>query len=240
MSCTAERMDRLTTTTASWGLTLNQTQLDQFAAYADELRRWNERVNLTAITDVSGIVVRHFLDSLRCAASWGAPPRRMIDVGTGAGFPGLPLKILRPESQLTLVESVEKKAAFLRHLVELLELGNVEVVVARAEAVGRDPAHREQYDLATARAVAELRVLAEYCLPLCRVGGRFLAPKGGVVAQEVAAAQAAIATLGGKLLAVEAVELPDVEQRTLVVVEKIASTPGQYPRAVGVPGRRPL
>ncbi len=233
-------MDLLTTTAAGWGLALNQTQLAQFMSYADELRRWNQHVNLTAIIDPTDIVVRHFLDLLRCALSWGLEPRRVIDVGTGAGFPGLPLKILRPQIQLTLVESVEKKAAFLRHIVEVLGLDEVEVVVARAEAVGRDWAHREWYDLATARAVAELSALAEYCLPLCRVGGRFLAPKGAGVTREVAAAQAAITALGGKLLAVEAVELPAVEQRTLVVVEKIAPTPGQYPRAVGVPTRRPL
>src|SRR5438093_9176422 len=141
-------MDLLATTAAAWGLPLNRTQLDQFGTYAGELRRWNERVNLTAITDEAAIVSRHFLDSLRCALSWGEPPLRLVDVGAGAGFPGLPLKILRPEIELMLVESVEKKAAFLRHIVATLGLNQVEVLVARAEAVGRDPAYRERYAVA--------------------------------------------------------------------------------------------
>jgi 16S rRNA (guanine527-N7)-methyltransferase len=219
---------------------LNATQIDQFASYAAELRRWNERVNLTAIADDTGIVTRHFLDSLRCAMSWGAEPQRLVDVGAGAGFPGLPLKILRPTLQLTLVESIAKKAAFLRHMVDTLGLTDVEIVIARAEVAGRDPAQRERYDVAVARAVAELRVLAEYCLPLCRIGGRFLAPKGAQIEDELRSAQPAITQLGGRLMAVEPVELPDLEPRTLVVIEKIAATPPQYPRAPGVPAKRPL
>lgn len=233
-------MNLLAATAADWGLPLSQPQLDQFAAYAAELRRWNERVNLTAITDDAGIIARHFLDSLRCALSWGDTPGRMVDVGAGAGFPGLPLKILRSEIRLTLVESVEKKAAFLRHIVAELGLERVEVLAARAEAVGRDPAQREQYDLATARAVADLRVLAEYCLPLCRVGGRFLAPKGAQIEHELQAALAAIEMLGGRLVAVEPVALPGVEPRTLVVIAKDAPTPPAYPRGVGAPAKRPL
>jgi 16S rRNA (guanine527-N7)-methyltransferase len=233
-------MNLLTTTAAEWGLPLTQAQIDQFTTYADELRSWNERVNLTAISDPSQVIARHFLDSLRCALSWGEPPQRLVDVGAGAGFPGLPLKIVRPELRLTLVESVAKKAIFLQHLVGVLGLSDVEIIVARAEAVGRDVAQRERYDVAVARAVAELRVLAEYCLPLCRVGGRFLAPKGIQVEGEVQAAQAAIAALGGRLLAVEVVQLPAVEPRSLVVVEKVAPTPPTYPRAVGVPAKRPL
>jgi 16S rRNA (guanine527-N7)-methyltransferase len=233
-------MNLLESTTAAWGLPLSAAQLDQFATYAAELRPWNERVNLTTITDPDEIATRHFLDSLRCALSWGEAPRSLIDIGAGAGFPGLPLKILRPELQLTLVESIAKKAAFLEHIVGLLGLSGVQVVVGRAEAAGRDPAHRERYDVAVARAVAELRVLAEYCLPLVCVGGRFLAPKGGQVDAEVAAALAAIERLGGRLPAVEPVDIPGVEPRTLVVVEKIAPTPSQYPRAPGVPAKRPI
>lgn len=233
-------MNLLAETAAAWGIPLTAAQLDQFARYAEELRRWNERVNLTAITDPAEIVSRHFLDSLRCAQSWGSVPQRLIDVGTGAGFPGLALKIAYPEVALTLVESIEKKAAFLRHMVALLKLQHVEVVVARAETVGRDPAHREQYDVAVARAVADLRVLAEYCLPLCRVGGRFLAPKGSQIDDEVMRAQSAIAQLGGRLLGVERVDVPGVEQRMLVVIEKQKPTPAQFPRAVGVPAKKPL
>jgi 16S rRNA (guanine527-N7)-methyltransferase len=230
----------LAETAAAWGLSLDARQLDQFASYSDELRRWNARVNLTAIADEREIATRHFLDSLRCALSWGAHPDSLIDIGTGAGFPGLPLKILRPALHLTLVESIEKKAAFLRHVVATLGLGDVEIVVARAESVGRDPAQREQYAIATARAVAELRVLAEYCLPLCRLGGRFLAPKGAQIAGEVERALPAIARLGGGPPTVEAVDIPGLERRSLVIIEKSALTPAQYPRAVGMPLKRPL
>jgi 16S rRNA (guanine527-N7)-methyltransferase len=233
-------MQELATIAATWGLHLDQHQLAQFAAYAAELRHWNRRINLTAISDEHAIGIRHFLDSLRCALSWGDTPNSLVDVGAGAGFPGLPLKILRPELRVTLIESVEKKATFLRHIVAELDLKDVEVIVGRAEAIGRAQAHREQYDLAVARAVAELRVLAEYCLPLCRVGGRFLAPKGAQSADELAGAQKAIDLLGGRIVAVESVDLPGVERRALVVVEKILPTPQQYPRGVGVPAKRPL
>jgi 16S rRNA (guanine527-N7)-methyltransferase len=215
-------------------------QLEQFAIYLDELRAWNERINLTAITDPDEIVTRHFLDSLRCALSWGEAPTSLIDIGAGAGFPGLPLKILRPALQLTLVESIAKKAAFLRHIANVLELSDVTVLVERAEVVGQNPAQRERYDVVIARAVAELRVLAEYCLPLCCVGGRFLAPKGAQIEAELAAAGPAIARLGGRVAAVEPVQLPGVEPRSLIVIEKIANTPPQYPRAPGVPAKRPL
>jgi 16S rRNA (guanine527-N7)-methyltransferase len=230
----------LATTAAAWGYPLNDAQLEQFKLYAAELRRWNERINLTAIDDDAGIVTRHFLDSLRCAQSWGSAPESLVDIGTGAGFPGLALKILRPELQLTLVESIAKKTVFLRHVVDTLGLANVEIVVSRAEAAGRDPARRDRYDVAVARAVAELRVLAEYCLPLCRIGGRFLAPKGARIEDELQAALPAIAQLGGRVLGIEPVELPEVEPRTLVVIEKIAPTPPQYPRAPGIPAKRPL
>ena len=233
-------IDLHASTAAAWGLPLNQAQIDQFALYAAELRRWNERLNLTSITDERGIVTRHFLDSLRCAQSWGPAPESLIDIGAGAGFPGLPLKILRPDLRLTLVESIAKKAAFLRHIADTLGLVDVEVIAARAEAAGRDPAHRERYAVAAARAVAELRALAEYCLPLCRVGGRFLAPKGSPIDDEVRTALPSIELLGGRLTAIEPVELPGLEPRTLVVVEKVSSTPAQYPRRPGVPAKRPL
>ncbi|HET9222237.1 MAG TPA: 16S rRNA (guanine(527)-N(7))-methyltransferase RsmG [Roseiflexaceae bacterium] len=233
-------MEELATVAAHWGLHLDHHQLAQFARYAAELRRWNQRINLTAISDERGIVMRHFLDSLRCALSWGSAPSCLVDVGAGAGFPGVPLKILRPELRLTLIESVEKKAAFLRHIAAELSLSDVDVVVGRAEMIGRDAEYRERYDVAVARAVAELRVLAEYCLPLCRVGGRFLAPKGAQSADELGDAQKAIELLGGRIASVEDVDVPGVERRALVVVEKIAPTPPRYPRAVGVPAKRPL
>ena len=233
-------MDMLLNTARAWGLRLDQRQIEQFARYSAELRAWNTRVNLTAITDEEGIVARHFLDSLRCALSWGDAPSSLIDIGSGAGFPGLPLKILRPELRVALVESVGKKAAFLRHMITVLDLRDVTVLTARAETVGRDPQHREQYDVVTARAVAELATLAEYCLPLCRVYGRVLAPKGSDIADEIARAHTAIERLGGRVIGVEPVVIPGVEPRTLVVIAKVAPTPAAYPRAVGVPARRPI
>jgi len=232
--------DILASTSAAWGLPLAPEQIEQFAIYLGELRVWNERINLTAITDPNEIVARHFLDSLRCALSWGEAPARLIDIGAGAGFPGLPLKILRPTLQLTLVESIAKKASFLLHIVNMLDLSNVTVLVDRAEVVGQDPAQRERYDVVVARAVAEVRVLAEYCLPLCRIGGRFLAPKGAQIDAELVAAEPAIARLGGRVAAVEPVDLPGVESRTLIVIEKMTHTPPQYPRGPGVPAKRPL
>jgi 16S rRNA (guanine527-N7)-methyltransferase len=230
----------LAETAAGWGIELSARQLEQFVLYAAELRAWNERVNLTAITGEQEIATRHFLDSLRLALSWGDAPLSLVDIGAGAGFPGLPLAILNPALRLTLVESVAKKTAFLQHMVALLGLPHVQVLATRAEALGQDNSHREQYDVVTARAVAELRVLAEYLLPLCRVGGRALAPKGGVIDEELRAAEPAITKLGGRLAPVETVLLPGVEPRTLVVIDKLAPTPPAYPRAVGVPARRPL
>jgi 16S rRNA (guanine527-N7)-methyltransferase len=233
-------MDLLQTTAAAWGLALSDEQLAQLSLYADELLRWNDQLNLTAVTSRDAVITRHFLDSLRCALSWGDPPASLADIGSGAGFPGLPLKILRPNLRLTLVESIEKKAQFLRHMVATLGLADVQVLAARAEAIGHDPEHRERYEAVAARAVADLRVLAEYCLPLVAPGGRLLAPKGPHGADEAALAARAIEELGGRLLAVEPVTLPGEPDRTLVVIEKVRPTPARYPRRAGVPSKRPL
>ncbi len=227
-------------TAAAWGLPLSEAQLAQFARYADELRAYNAHTNLTAITAPADIYVRHFLDSLSLALHWGEAPDSLVDIGTGGGFPGLPLKILRPELELLLIDSVAKKTAFVSHVAELLGLQGVRVVTGRAEELGRDPRERERHAVVTARAVADLRVLAEYGLPLLRVGGRLLAPKGAGAREEAAAATGAIERLGGQLLAVEPVVLPGVEPRSVVVIAKVAATDPRYPRAVGVPARRPL
>lgn len=230
----------LTQTCAAWGMALSAEQLARFAAYAQALQRWNERINLTAITDLEMIYRLHFLDSLSLARFWGADPRRLADIGSGAGFPGLALKILRPQLDLTLVESVGKKAAFLHAIAADLGLDAVRVLARRAEDVGRDPAERERYDLVTARAVAELRVLVEYGLPLLQVGGRMLAPKGAAAHDEVAAASRAIDLLGGALVAVEPVELPGQDSRVVAIIDKQRPSDPSYPRAPGVPTKRPL
>ncbi|MGQ9927336.1 MAG: 16S rRNA (guanine(527)-N(7))-methyltransferase RsmG [Chloroflexaceae bacterium] len=237
----ADPIERLLADTATaWGLPLDSNQLRQFARYADELLAWNAHTNLTAITDRQAIYVRHFLDSLALARFWGPPPATLVDIGTGAGFPGLPLKILHPPLAVTLVESVGKKTTFLKHLVAVLGLEQVRIVTARVETLGHDPGERERYDVATARAVADLRVLAEYALPLLRVGGLLLAPKGVGAEPEIEGARRAVALLGGTIEQVVPIQLPGVEPRSLVVARKVAPTDPRYPRSVGIPARRPL
>ncbi len=229
-------------TLTQWGLDLSSTQLKQFVQYQDMLLAWNQRLNLTAIREPDQVQIRHFLDSLSCSLVTGdLNGRSLIDVGTGAGFPGLPLKILYPDLRLTLVESVAKKCAFLQAVVNELSLKDVTIISERVEWVGRMAQHREQYDWAVARAVAELRVLLEYLLPLCCVGGNALAQKGDSAPEEIAAAQQAIASLGGREVTTRAVHLPHHErQHFLVVVSKGEVTPERYPRRPGIPAKRPL
>lgn len=233
--------------TAAFGITLSTEQLNQFTRYQDLLLAWNQRFNLTAIRNPREIQRRHFLDSLTCAtvmdnvASQTAGDLSLIDVGTGAGFPGLPLKILFPNLQLTLVDSTAKKTRFLEAVVAELGLSGVRVVAERAEVLGQDGAHRERYDWAVARAVAELRVLVEYLLPLCRVGGRALAQKGENAPVEVEAAARAVTVLGGAAPVLHPISLPQrAELHYLVLIDKTTETPASYPRRKGIPAKRPL
>lgn len=224
------------------GISLNPRQMTALSRYRDELISWNTRYNLTAIRDPEKVRVKHFLDSLSAyLAIRGSPMGSVIDVGTGAGFPGLPLKILCPSIKLTLVESVGKKTAFCSHIVETLGLEGVEVIQTRAESLGQIAEHRERHDWALARAVAVMPVLLEYLLPLVKIGGRVLAMKGASAHAEVHAAERATKLLGGHLRQLMPVTLPGVvEERYLVVVDKIAATPGKYPRRAGIPTKRPL
>lgn len=224
------------------GLRLTRPQLSALALYEQELMDWNTRLNLTAIRDRHEIHIKHFLDSLTCLQVMrDNPSGKLIDIGTGAGFPGIPIKIIYPKVQLTLVESVGKKAEFCRHVVAMLDLPNVNVLQERAEVLGQDVAHREQYDWAVARAVAILPVLAEYLLPLVRVGGSMIAMKGESGPAEAHSADHALKVLGGHLRQLFPVTLPGVaEERYLVVVDKVAATPRGYPRKVGTPAKRPL
>jgi len=238
-------MDPLIAGARELNITLTSRQLTAFETCCRELVAWSERFNLTAITDREGVLVRHFLDSLSCLKALPqaelAAGARVIDVGTGAGFPGLPLKIVCPEMRLTLLEATGKKVTFLEHVVRALGLEKVEVIHGRAEELGRDPAHRERYDWALARAVAEMPALVEYLLPLVRVGGAALAQKGEGAAAEVHGADAAIVTLGGRVRQLVPVELHGLaETRYLVVVDKVAATPEKYPRRPGIPQKRPL
>ena len=225
------------------GLELTPEQQQAFGRYAQELLIWNEsRVNLTAITDPLAVEMRHFLDSLSVLRVVSMPPRaKVIDVGAGAGFPGLPLRIVCPSMQLSLLEATGKKVVFLEHIVKTLNLNNVKIINARAEEAGQNPAYREQFDLVLARAVAHMPILAEYLLPLCRVGGHCVAMKGESAAAEIGIAENALRLLGGRLVQLTPIELPHVsETHYLVVIEKVAATPHHYPRRPGVPTKKPL
>jgi 16S rRNA (guanine527-N7)-methyltransferase len=224
------------------GIQLTRSQISALETYERELLAWNAQYNLTAIDEPERVRTKHFLDSMTCLlAMKNTPMKRVIDVGTGAGFPGIPIKIIAPNIQLTLVESVGKKANFCQHIVQTLKLKEVEVVRSRAEDLGCSPAYRQQYDWALARAVASLTVLVEYLLPLVRVGGRALAMKGESAPAEAHAAEHALRLLGGHLIQLVPVSLPGVvDQRFLVIIEKIAATPDGYPRRVGIPTKRPL
>jgi len=211
-------------------------------SYERELTTWNAKHNLTAIRDPEQVRVKHFLDSLSALLVMsGSKMERVIDVGTGAGFPGIPLKILCPGIQLTLVESVGKKVRFCQHIVDTLNLNEVTVLQGRVEEVGRQEIQREQYDWAIARAVAQMPILLEYLLPLVKIGGQVLAMKGDTAPIEVQAAANATKTLGGHVRKLHPVILPGVvEERYLVVVDKVVATPDRYPRRVGIPSKRPL
>jgi 16S rRNA (guanine527-N7)-methyltransferase len=224
------------------GLKLTAQQMKLLAQYEKELLEWNERTNLTAIRDSEEVRIKHFLDSLTCIqAMKDNPGKRIVDIGSGAGFPGLVLKIVYPGVQLTLVDSVGKKIDFCRHVVKKLGMENVETLQERAENIGQCLDYREQYDWAVARAVAALPVLTEYLLPLVRVGGHMLAMKGESGPAESHAAEHALKMLGGHLRQLLPVTLPGVaEERYLVIVDKVAATPTRYPRRVGIPSKRPL
>jgi 16S rRNA (guanine527-N7)-methyltransferase len=224
------------------GLRLSARQVAAFEHYEQELLSWNEKFNLTAIRDREGVRTKHFLDSLSCLLVMkDNPPGRLVDIGTGAGFPGIPLKIMLPNMHLTLVESVGKKADFCRHVVEALGLDRVDVLTCRAEEMGQAREHRERYDWAVARAVAALPVLTEFLLPLVKIGGSMLAQKGESGPAEAHAAEKAIRLLGGQLRTVQKLNLPGVvEDRYLVVADKKAASPPGYPRRVGLPAKRPI
>ena len=230
--------ERLAQKCSTWNIVLSGAQLDLLDRYAEILVDYNQKVNLTAITSPEGIEDRHFADSLLFAAQ-PEVTGKLVDVGTGAGFPGVVAKIFKPDLQLTLMEPTGKRVDFLKYLCGELGLTGVEFAKERAEEAARKQ-WRESFDVATARAVAALPVLAEYCLPLLRRGGVFIAMKGSGADEEIDAAQGAVAKLGGKYAGRQDVTLPDGSARTLILYEKISQTPPVYPRNGGKIAKAPL
>lgn len=224
-------------------LPITSEKMEQYAKYLLLLQEWNEKVNLTAIIEEDEVYLKHFYDSLTLAKYIDMKGKHLTlcDVGSGAGFPSIPLKIMFPELEITIVDSLNKRINFLELLVKELGLKNVHLHHARAEDFGQDRQFRSSFDIVTARAVARMSVLSEFCLPITKEQGVFVAMKGSQGKEELADAEKAIQTLGGKLDRVETFELPeDAGERTIVFIDKIKKTPNRYPRQAGTPNKKPL
>ncbi|MGN0941921.1 MAG: 16S rRNA (guanine(527)-N(7))-methyltransferase RsmG [Selenomonadaceae bacterium] len=225
-----------------FNITITNDELEKFDKYYRLLIEWNEKINLTAITEPHEVAVKHMIDSLSCFDERiFAENAHIIDVGTGAGFPGIPLKIYRPDLNVTLLDSLQKRIKFLNEVIITLGLKDITCVHARAEEAARQKQHREKYDVAVSRAVARLSVLAEYTLPYVKVGGCLIALKGAKFAEEVDEAQHAVTMLGGEIEDVRPVHLPTLDdKRAIIIVRKTKPTPKTYPRKAGTPERKPL
>lgn len=234
--------EQLIETLKNNNISLSNLQQEQFTKYYQLLIEWNEKVNLTSITDKNEVYLKHFYDSLTPAFYHDfSQPLTMCDVGAGAGFPSIPLKICFPQIELTIVDSLRKRIDFLKLLAKELQLENIHFYHKRAEDFGQNKQFREAFDLCIARAVAKMSVLSELCLPLVRIGGKFIAMKGAKADEELALGKAAIKRLGGNVLNNYAFNLPkDAGERSLIIIEKKAKTPKRYPRKPGTPQRKPL
>ena len=215
-------------------------QLEQFFAYMNLLIEWNEKMNLTAIVEPNEIIFKHFIDSITILKEIDNNSK-IIDVGTGAGFPGVPLSIMNPTLKITLADSLNKRLIFLQEVVNQLGLKNIEIIHARAEELGQNKKYRENFDLATSRAVANLSTLSEYLIPLVKIDGKIISMKAGGAREEIEAAKKAIKILGGKIEEIEELKLPQTEiERTIIVIKKEEHTPNKYPRKAGVPSKEPI
>ena len=238
-------MEKLIQGAEQLGLALSAEQSRQFQLYYEELVEWNKRINLTAITAYDEVQLRHFLDSLTLVPAledmpWAKGDFALLDVGTGAGMPGIPMKLFLPRIRLVLLDSVAKKTAFLKHVTAKLGLEDVEIVTGRAEEVAHQSDYREKFELVVSRALSRLSTAAELTLPFCRQGGFFIAQKKGAIEEELNRAAGAIDVLGGRVKEVRKVDLELLEGRCLVIVEKVSPTPLRDPRRTGVPAKRPL
>ena len=222
------------------GITLSEIQLRQFYNYMNLLIEWNRKINLTAITEPDEIILKHFVDSLTIS-KYISDGTRVVDVGTGAGFPGIPLKIYRQDIEITLLDSLQKRINFLDEVIRELNLEKIETIHSRVEDFGKDKKYREKFDIATSRAVANLATLSEYLLPLVKVGGKVISMKGSLIEEELELSKNAIKILGGKVEKVDEFNLPNSDiSRNIVLIDKIKETSNKYPRKAGEPSKKPL
>ena len=225
---------------STMGVRFSVEQMDKFYKYMNLLIEWNEKMNLTAIIEPSEIILKHFIDSITILKDI-KDDSTVVDVGTGAGFPGIPLSIMNPTLKITLVDSLNKRLIFLQEVIKELNLKNVELIHARAEEFGRNKKYREKFDVATSRAVANLATLSEYLLPLVKINGQAISMKAGNASQEIEEAQKAIKTLGGHINRIDEFYLPQTDiARTIIIIDKIKETPNQYPRKAGTPSKEPI
>lgn len=224
----------------SFGYVLNEEQKKLFFEYMMMLLDWNKKINLTAITEPEDIIVKHFIDSISIL-EYVDDSKSIVDIGTGAGFPGIPLKIMNKSISVTLVDSLNKRVNFLNEVIQTLELKEIKAVHGRAEEFGKNTNYREKYEVAVSRAVARLNILTEYLLPTVKVGGRCICMKGPNAEEEIEEAKIAINLLGGKIKNIEEIVLPETDiKRTIIIIDKVKQTPNKYPRKPGIPAKNPI
>lgn len=237
-------VDKMTEGSKELGITLSEQQLEQFYQYYEMMAEWNQVMNLTAITELDEVISKHFIDSLALVKAVNLsknPAARVIDVGTGAGFPGIPLKIAFPELRITLLDSLNKRVLFLNEVIDKLGLKYVKTIHGRAEDFGHDSSYREQYDYCVSRAVANTATLSEYCIPFLKPGGFFVPYKSGKVDEELKQGEKAIKVMGGKLVKIVRFQLTGADaDRTLAVIKKVEKTGKKYPRKAGMPSKSPI
>ena len=232
--------DKLRENAQMIGVTLDDNKLEQFYNYKNLVIEWNEKINLTAITDDLEFAVKHFVDSLTIN-KYIEPGKTIIDIGTGAGFPGIPVKILNKDNKVVLFDSLNKRLKVLEDIIEKIGLNNIETLHGRAEETFKNKNHREKYDIATSRAVAALNVLVELMLPAVKVGGTCICMKGNNADTEIEEAKKAIKELGGEIVKVEKLVLPELNlERNIVIIKKVKQTPNKYPRKPGTPQKEPI